>query len=917
MLPQLSPGPNLPPESPSPGRSHTGFWLPLAFLILGLLITAGVVRQTHYFTEREQQAAFDAQAARLRNDFLLHTYRHVDILRTYQAEFAAHPYFFDDAFKRIAQVLKLDDRLPGIDTVGYARPGPDEATRRDTYVTHYLHHHGHRIDSLGIGIPAMAEPIRREAILRARDTGDISATGPVRSLLNADAREVFVVFLPLYRGGLLPESLEARRRNFVGAVFLSLQPGRLMESLFTQPHTPRAQVRLAFEGYAPGVGLEAAPMTLYDGGAETQAGEPGASLPVMIGGTRWTLELDAHDMDAPSQRWLPWAVLAIGLLLSLLGAIVVAMLQRSRRLSLLRATEDRSRRRVAETALHLRQRAIEASANAIVIANATQPGYPVEYVNPAFERMTGYTADEILGQSLRVMHGGDTEQDGLEALQRILREQREGQATLRNYRKDGELYWTRVHIAPVRDDSGAVTHFVAAKYDITQTRRYQETLEFQAWHDALTQLPNRHALRTRLTDAIRRAGPGSPPFWVAFLDLDNFKLMNDSLGHSQGDLALQQIAKRLREALQGQDMVARRGGDEFVFILFDQEAPRNALATLKRIMDAVGRPLRLGSQRFYPSCSIGVAIHPQDGNDPEVLIKHADMAMYHAKEQGRGNYQFYSAALQNQAMERVRLEQDLRAALINKEFELHFQPQLRLSDGALTSAEALVRWRHPERGLMPPDQFIPLAEETGMIVPLGEWVLRAACRQAARWRDAGLPPLRVAVNLSARQFKDQHLSIAIQCALRDYLIEPRYLELELTETLLADDVEAANSILQQLKTLGVMLSLDDFGTGYSSLAQIRRFPLDILKIDRSFLSQGTPQRGDAAIVHTIIELAHNLGLTALAEGVETEEQADFLRRQGCDIIQGYLISRPMPAAKFEEWARRHHAGRPARDGKTL
>lgn len=887
------------PSEPNPvGRDRTGLWLPLIFLVLGLFITIAAVNQTTRFIEQEQQAVFDAQASRLRNDFALHTYRHIDLLRTYQAEFSAHPYFFDDAFKRMAQVLNVYERLPGIDSLGYVRHQPG---LQDQYVVRFLYEpNAPSLD--GLRLPA--NPILIEALERARDIGDIAATAPFLSA-RGTGHEVFAVFLPLYRGGIAPIPLDERRRNFEGAMLIVIHPTPLIESLFADQMTPDARIRLRFEGYADSNLLNVTPATLYDNLKQNEdaPGLINKHLPFMLAGTRWSLELGSQSAEARSQRWLPWAILAAGMMLSLLSAIVVYILLRSRSQSLQRATEDRGRRREAEAALHLRQRAIEASANAIVIASATRPGYPVEYVNPAFERMTGYSADEVLGQSLRIMHGLDKDQEGLTELKRILTERREGQTTLRNYHKDGQLYWTRIHIAPVRDDSGEVTHFVAAKYDITQMLRYQETLEFQAWHDALTQLPNRHALRARLMDAIVASRPGDTPFWVAFLDLDNFKLMNDSLGHTLGDLALQTIAKRLQDVLQGKDMVARRGGDEFVFILFDHPVPRNALATLHRIMSAVSRPLKLGSQRFYPACSIGVAIHPQDGDDPEILIKHADMAMYHAKAQGRNNYQFYRAALQEQATERVRLEDDLREALANNEFELHYQPQVRLNDNSVSSLEALVRWRHPERGLIPPGQFIPLAEETGLIVPLGEWILRTACKQVSQWRDAGLPPLRVAVNLSARQFKDHELSNMIFYTLRDHLLEPRYLELELTESLLAEDVRTASLILNRLKGLGVVLSLDDFGTGYSNLAQLKRFPLDILKIDRSFVSDISMKSNGDTIVRTIIKLAHNLGLTALAEGVETAEQQAFLREHGCDVIQGYFISKPMPAAEFEAWMR--------------
>ena len=891
--------------SPLSGN-RKGLWVSLTFLVLGLVVTWVAVTQTQRFVAREQQAEFNVFAARMRNELALHTYRHVDILRSYGAEFAAHSDLSQDALLRLTAALRPHEHLPGIEAIGYIQYSPDGGDW-------VLAPPGYRMLYSRYGAPhfkATPQPVvesLREALLRARDTGSIAATPPFRL---PGARHTFVmVFLPIYeRGTANPDTVTQRRDRFKGAFFVALESNGLLGTFYDNAIAAHTRVQLRFLGYDdPLVPAPATPPILfYDsqiGSLPVDAPDTlNVSMPLELGGTQWAIDLSTDGSHlARSQAWLPWAVMVAGVLLTLISAMVIDFMRRARLRSLQRSQADEQRRRSAEAALHLRHRAIESSANAIVICSATEPGYPVEYVNPAFERMTGYTAEEVCGQSLRILHNGDGEQDGVHTLRELISSRKEGHATLRNYRKDGKAFWTQVHISPVRDEQGEVTHFVAAKYDITKTVEYQEQLEFQAWHDALTGLPNRHLLMARMNETLRQTRNNGRVMWVAFLDLDNFKLMNDTLGHGWGDVALQRIAKRLTRTLAGDDVVSRRGGDEFVFILFDDPAPHDALSKIGRIRAAVARPLVLGSHRFFPTCSVGIAVHPRDGTDAETLIKHADMAMYYAKTLGRNNHQFFSAELQQQALQRVRLEGDLRAALAADQFELHYQPQMRLEDDCIIGVEALVRWRHPERGMIPPDQFIPLAEETGLIVELGEWILREACSQMRSWLDSGMPFVRVAVNLSARQFGDPELPRLIHQTLQKNEFPGRHLELELTETLLVDDFTTANQTLHRLKSLGVILSLDDFGTGYSSMSQLRRFPLDIIKIDRSFVSCIGTDTGSDSIVRTIIALAHSLGLSALAEGVETAEQLAFLRRHGCDAIQGFHVCRPLPPDVLREW----------------
>jgi diguanylate cyclase (GGDEF)-like protein/PAS domain S-box-containing protein len=438
-----------------------------------------------------------------------------------------------------------------------------------------------------------------------------------------------------------------------------------------------------------------------------------------------------------------------------------------------------------------------------------------------------------------------------------------------------------------------------------ERKRAEDRIQFLANHDALTGLPNRALLKDRLAQAVLYAEQYDRWATVVFIDLDNFKIVNDSLGHNAGDELLKVIARRMVRSVGATDTVVRLGGDEFVILLFDRLKNENAIsATLQKIRFAIAEPVCVGGRNVQVTSSIGIANYPRDGNDVDTLIANADVAMYRAKETGRDNFQFYTADLNAKVHEKLLLQEQLRDAIGRLEFTLLYQPQVDLRTGKVFAVEALIRWKHPTLGMVSPDRFIPLAEETGLIVPIGDWVLHEACRQNKAWQDAGMEPLTVSVNVSARQFKEENLVQRVAHSLKDAQLDAQYLELELTESLIMQDTEAAIATMRELQILGVRLSIDDFGTGYSSLAALKSFPVARLKIDKSFIADLATNENDRAVTTAVISLGQKLNLRVIAEGVETEDQIAFLRENNCDEMQGYHFSRPVPPTDIRRLVRK-------------
>jgi diguanylate cyclase (GGDEF)-like protein/PAS domain S-box-containing protein len=605
----------------------------------------------------------------------------------------------------------------------------------------------------------------------------------------------------------------------------------------------------------------------------------GVVIPVKTGGaTIGVLDFYAPRVAAPEPQFLK--------LLRNTAAEIGRFYQRAHALEKLRESDERF-----SSTMELA---------AIGIAHV-EDGGRFRYVNPQLCAMLGHTEQELLAITVRdVSHPDDAhltdeldEQLRSSAIESYKMEKR-------YLRKDGSPIWVGLTIACKRDNTGARLYDISVVEDISSRKRAEERIQYLATHDGLTGLPNRVMFGQLLNLSLETARRYGRKLAVLFIDLDRFKVINDTLGHEAGDVLLREIGARLRECLRAADVVARLGGDEFVVLLQEIDDPAQAAAVARDILAVVMKPVAILGRECRVTASIGVCVHPEDGQDDQAIMKNADMAMYLAKEEGKNNFQFFTNRMKPQSIERLAIETNLRRALELEELSLHYQAKVNFKSGEITGVEALLRWYNPELGSVSPVRFIPLAEETGLIIPIGRWVLKTACAQSVAWQKQGLSPVRLSVNLSMRQLGDEGIVAEVESVLAETGLRPDLLELEVTESTIMHNAERAVRVLTAIKNLGVRLAIDDFGTGYSSLAHLKRFPIDTLKVDRSFIREVHKDAEDRAIAEAIIAMGKTLSLTVVAEGVETPEQQAFLSDKLCDEMQGYYFSTPVAAQDFAE-----------------
>lgn len=743
-----------------------------------------------------------------------------------------------------------------------------------------------------LGYDQLSEPVRRRAIESAMSSRNLSMTAPMLQLDEAGRRIVVNVFYPVFRTNDSNNPGWRDAKGFVSAgIYLDAMIEGAIKNVVEQGWvvqlrdvTDPAETSIFYQSDKP-----TNEFTIFSASAVAWTKTFAAA------NRQWELSLVPGESYGPQVRpWGAWAIGVAGLLFA--SVLQILMLGMTGRTAVMQR-KNQELQSALERSL-LADKVMTNSSEAIVV---TDTEGTVSAINPAFTAMTGYSAVDIQGRNIRVLM---SERHGPAFFQKIfldLTTFRQWKGEVWHGRQNGDIFPAWVTISAVLDDGGAVSHYVGAFSDITEYKNAREKIDFLAFHDVLTGLPNRVLSADLLKQAISTVTQHNKAKAVLCLGLDNFKQVNDTHGHATGDALLKQVAHRLTGSLRNTDLLGRLSGDEFIVVLHDAQDPGYVVNLCEQMLAHIAEPFNLDNVQLEITVSIGVALYPEHGADQDMLMRHADMALLDAKQDGRNTCSFFHEQMNYKVVHFVQTRDALRLALQRNEFELHYQPQIDLESGKLMGVEALIRWIRPYHGLVMPANFIPIAEESGLIVPIGTWVLREACRQAASWKQAGWDHLVMAVNISSVQFRRGHVEHQVLAALKDSGLAPERLELELTESILLENAESVLATVNRLKEIGIKLSIDDFGTGYSSLSYLQRFNVDKLKIDQSFVSNLLREDGSRALVQAIIQMAKSLNLKTIAEGVEDIAMAEKLKSLGCDEAQGYFYAKPLSAAALQQW----------------
>jgi len=913
-------------------NSRIGSSLPPALaLVAGLLLTGLLYAVVHGYEEANQRAAFERSALERIGVLRAELASTADVLGTVTRVFTTMQPVARRQFEAFTGPML--ERNPQIELIGWQLMVPDaeraavEAARRKEFpayrfseispadgetqvparrrpfyqVIDYLA--PQRGNEQALGLDSASRPEIAEAARRACASGEAAMTRQFRLIMGGSRQSGFTLLMPVYREGTAPLAGAGQCSQVLGYTtvsFTSLALKRRVLAASGAPQREGGAVRLYAAGRAdPGElvfvqeGRAASvPASLLDG----EPGPPVART-LSVAGQPWHMVVSPPPPDLLRDHLGSLLVLAGGILASL-GAAAYANMLSQRNHSVRAMVEQRTAELTeANASLRLRQQAIDACVDSILIARAEEPDFPIEYVNPAFERLNGYRAEEVIGRSGSLLWEQDPKQRGVREGMALARERRGGNVLIRTFRKDGSQLWCEMVVSPCAGADGKVEHFVIIQHDVTEKRRFEGELEYQATHDALTGLANRKLLRRRLEEEIAVAARGRQAVSLLFIDLDRFKSLNDSLGHKAADTYLCAVAERLRATVREGDTVARLGADEFVLVLPERTGLPLGGPAVERIMRTIAQPVAVDGQELEVSCCIGIAHYPADGNDPDLLIDYADRATHAAKRRGPGNFQFFQAAMNDAAHQRLELERALRGARERGEFDLLYQPWADLASGRVSGVQARLRWRHPELGEVAPERFLPIADESGASIALGAWALRQAAAQVRAWQQSGPqganPELVLALGVGMRQVKDPGLLAMVEEALADSGLPARCLRLELAESVLAGDAARILPVLDGLRALGVRLAVDRFGNGHTTLADLRRYPIDVIQIDRSLVQDVDVSFAAEAIPDAIISMAHSLGIRVLAEGVDSGSQAEVLARNMCDEVSGALLSAPL------------------------